>query len=424
MPLFDDLPGEYPDVDQPSCQLLGRTALVVQGLMGMLVILSLVYKRHRESLKRPWRIWLFDVSKQVVGQLFVHGVNLLASDLVSNHTSSKNACVSYFLNILIDTTFGVAMIYVTLHALTRLFTDKFMLKGFESGMYGDPPSLIYWARQAALYVLTLTTMKAVVITILILFPGIYLLGEWLLSWTWTGEGDAVQVIFVMGIFPITMNIVQFWLIDSIVKASTTGPLTLDVEQGTYEDHEPIFHAPENDDDHGHGADVSDSRRFRNSISSLDSRGLHSQDDLSFATEDATKVSTPNPKSSASSSKHVIESHEYPPSLSSSFSSNASYPNKVPREAKNLLKKTKRREPSTPTHIRVAREGSSRNSSMAPASIPRTPSPPTAAAVVVPQDRAEWADPWDDSNDWDKETHHKQHALTTTGEWNSSLQTAS
>ena len=27
MPLFDDLP-DYPDVDQPSCQLLGRTALV------------------------------------------------------------------------------------------------------------------------------------------------------------------------------------------------------------------------------------------------------------------------------------------------------------------------------------------------------------------------------------------------------------
>lgn len=91
-------------------------------------------------------------------------------------------------------TSGVALIYFTLHALTRLFTDKFQLKGFESGMYGEPPSLTYWGRQAALYVFTLTTMKAIVITILILFPGIYLIGEWLLSWTWTGDGDAVQVI--------------------------------------------------------------------------------------------------------------------------------------------------------------------------------------------------------------------------------------
>jgi hypothetical protein len=30
---------------------------IVQALMGVLVILSLVYKRHREPQKRPWRIW-------------------------------------------------------------------------------------------------------------------------------------------------------------------------------------------------------------------------------------------------------------------------------------------------------------------------------------------------------------------------------
>ena len=50
----------------------------------------------------------FDVSKQVVGQLFVHGLNLLISDAVSQHTSG-NACVFYFLNILFDTTFGQSL---------------------------------------------------------------------------------------------------------------------------------------------------------------------------------------------------------------------------------------------------------------------------------------------------------------------------
>lgn len=38
--------------------------------------------------------------------MFVHGVNVLVSDLISHH-SSANACVSYFLNILIDTTLGM-----------------------------------------------------------------------------------------------------------------------------------------------------------------------------------------------------------------------------------------------------------------------------------------------------------------------------
>jgi len=78
---------------------------VVQGLLGILVILSLVYKRHRESPKRPWNIWLFDVAKQLAGQMFVHGVNLLISGIVA-HVASGNACVLYFLNILIDTTLG------------------------------------------------------------------------------------------------------------------------------------------------------------------------------------------------------------------------------------------------------------------------------------------------------------------------------
>ena len=78
---------------------------IVQALLGLLVILSLVYKRQRESPKRPWNIWLFDIAKQLAGQMFVHGVNLLISGVVA-HVASGNACVLYFLNILIDTTLG------------------------------------------------------------------------------------------------------------------------------------------------------------------------------------------------------------------------------------------------------------------------------------------------------------------------------
>ena len=48
---------------------------------------------------------LFDVSKQVVGQMFIHSANLLISGIAS-HRTSGNACVSYLLNILIDTTIG------------------------------------------------------------------------------------------------------------------------------------------------------------------------------------------------------------------------------------------------------------------------------------------------------------------------------
>jgi len=204
-------------IDRKSCSLLGPTALLVQGLMGILVILALVYKRHREPRKRPWRIWFFDVSKQVFGQAFVHSLNLLISGLGAIHSSrGKNACVFYFFNVLIDTTLGVAIIYGLLHLVNYILINKFQLKGFMSGEYGSPPSWLNWARQTVVYAVVLTAMKLMVIAILAIWPGLIDVGAWLLGWT--GNGGNFQIIFVMGIFPIVMNIVQFWIIDTIVKA--------------------------------------------------------------------------------------------------------------------------------------------------------------------------------------------------------------
>ncbi|KAF9782191.1 vacuolar membrane protein [Thelephora terrestris] len=246
----DGVPDDFPDIDKHSCRLLGPTALVVQGLLGLLVILSLVYKRHRESPKRPWKIWLFDVAKQLAGQMFVHGVNLLISGVVAQRKSG-NACVLYFLNILIDTTLGVGIIYYCLKYSTLLLSEKLGLEGFRSGEYGSPPSPTHWMRQLLVYVSCLTVMKLTVLGLFAIWPGIFKIGDWLLSWL--GNGDAAQVTFVMGLFPIIMNVVQFWLIDSIVKAHTP-PLTLDdVDEPSRHgpgdgDREPLFQAGGSDDE--------------------------------------------------------------------------------------------------------------------------------------------------------------------------------
>jgi hypothetical protein len=166
---------------------------------------------------------MFDVSKQVVGQMFVHGVNVFISDFGSTR-SSGNACVFYFLNILIDTTLGmslrihppsesfmpstpgVGVIYLTLHLLTWLFTAKLQYKGFQSGQYGAPPSLNYWARQAAVYVVSLTSMKLLVVLLLAsLHRELLAIGAWLLSWL--GNGDTAQVV----LYVFLSGIVQYEL---------------------------------------------------------------------------------------------------------------------------------------------------------------------------------------------------------------------
>jgi hypothetical protein len=56
-----------------------REALADRSV-GLVVISSLVVKRQLEKRKRPWRIWLWDVGKQLTGQAVIHLLNLLVND--------------------------------------------------------------------------------------------------------------------------------------------------------------------------------------------------------------------------------------------------------------------------------------------------------------------------------------------------------
>jgi hypothetical protein len=115
----DSPPAEKP---KPECQLLGPFALLVQGALGALALLTLVWKRWRETPKRPWKIFIFDVSKQVLGSMLTHVINLTISMLSSvdmanaaAHVVHKageavqdvegrtpNPCSFYLLNLAID----------------------------------------------------------------------------------------------------------------------------------------------------------------------------------------------------------------------------------------------------------------------------------------------------------------------------------
>jgi hypothetical protein len=58
-------------------------------------------------------------------------------------------------------------------------------------------------------------MKVCVLIIFLVLPWISRVGDWALKWT---EGDeALQVIFVMLVFPVIMNATQYYIIDSFIK---------------------------------------------------------------------------------------------------------------------------------------------------------------------------------------------------------------
>jgi len=131
-----------------------------------------------------------------------------------------NPCSFYLLNLAIDTTVGIPILIVLLrliHAGARLTPIANPPESIQSGNYGQPPKATWWLKQSILYFLGLLLMKACVFFLFQICPWIIVVGNWALRWT---EGnEAIQIAFVMLIFPLIMNALQYYIIDSFIKNS-------------------------------------------------------------------------------------------------------------------------------------------------------------------------------------------------------------
>lgn len=56
--------------------MTGLLSILVQVGLGCLSFSVLIIKRCYEHPKRPWKIWILDISKQIVSQLLAHFINL------------------------------------------------------------------------------------------------------------------------------------------------------------------------------------------------------------------------------------------------------------------------------------------------------------------------------------------------------------
>jgi hypothetical protein len=238
-PHHDD--GGGPSHHGGECRLMGPFALFVQLALGGLALLSLVFKRLRERPQRPVKVWFFDASKQVFGSVLVHVANVFMSILTSGRLDIKaepdvvgrllarshntpNPCSFYLLNLGIDTTIGIPILIVLLRIFTALVARTPLgspPESIQSGFYGHPPRKSWWLKQSLIYFCGLFGMKLVVLFIFIVLPWISRVGDWALRWT---EGDErLQIIFVMMLFPVIMNAIQYYIIDSFIKKQAGPP---------------------------------------------------------------------------------------------------------------------------------------------------------------------------------------------------------
>lgn len=95
-------------------------------------------------------------------------------------------------------------------------------ESIESGNYGYPPRAAWWFKQSVIYFIGLLGMKLCVFFLIQLMPFIVKIGDWALQWT---EGNAaIQIAFVMLLFPVIMNAIQYYIIDTFIKK----PLSYDL----------------------------------------------------------------------------------------------------------------------------------------------------------------------------------------------------
>ena len=164
------------------------------------------------------------------------------------------------------TTIGIPILVVLLRLLTHAFSLTPLgnpSESIQSGHYGHPPKAKWWLKQSFIYFLGLLGMKFCVFIIFQLCPWIVRVGDWALRWT---EGnEMVQVFFVMLFFPVVMNALQYYIIDSFIKDQKPT------------DHEPIPSEEGEGDNH---AEDGRSRRGR-------SRGQENDQAVNSDSEDET-----------------------------------------------------------------------------------------------------------------------------------------
>ncbi|KAJ2550660.1 hypothetical protein EV175_003984 [Coemansia sp. RSA 1933] len=241
-----------------DCKLVGAFSLFVQVLVGTLGFSTLIIKRYFERRRRTWKVWSFDVSKQMISGGLMHTANLLVSAVRGSHGAKEtaaeatNPCSWYVLNLTLDCTVGILFVAMYLRLFERVAVwVGASRKELESGDYGTPPSWRRWAKQACVFCASMVGMKLSVVTLITVFPALVVVGDLVLKPVQMTNSARLQIVFVMAFWPLVLNIFESWVLDQFIKRKHAGGS--DQESRTASGHMPL---PTTEEDAADAAHVS------------------------------------------------------------------------------------------------------------------------------------------------------------------------
>lgn len=208
-----------------DCELLGLFGLFIQGVLGIISVGSLVVKKFLPGEKRTWKVFCLDIWKQLTTSLFAHFLNVFLSIYLQELTQEGNGCVWYFMNMVLDTIFGLMIAYLLFKIVDHIAVTN-NIEVLKHGVYLDekvdlvssenkdlPDKHInfrIWIVQMVVWCMIVFLAKIVVFFFEIIYHRpIVALGVRFLSGL---EGNPkIELVVVMIVFPVTLNSIQFWV---------------------------------------------------------------------------------------------------------------------------------------------------------------------------------------------------------------------
>ena len=211
-------------LQKDKCELFGFVGYIVQGILAIAALLTLIIKRCQEKPKRPWKVWWFDVSKQVIAALVLHIVNLILSSWLTNEEDISDECVWYFVTLFLDCTLGAFLSYILMWVVDGIAIVG-NCKYIKSGLYFEEYvkdgkrkfkliKKMYFAQLTVWLVITIINKLLLLAFVKIAKKFWENFGNFILT-PFTNAN--VKLVVVMIIFPVILNALYFWVSDNILK---------------------------------------------------------------------------------------------------------------------------------------------------------------------------------------------------------------
>ena len=210
--------------DNSKCEMFGGFGVLIQAILGAAAFSILIVKRYVEKPRRAWKIWFYDIAKQIISSLVLHLFNLIISAVLSSDEKDADACVWYFVTVVLDCTLGAFLSYIFMWLTDGIANSSdwtFLKTGlyYEEFMTGNKKNYrLIWKKylsQLGVW-LVITLIVKIILLIMLKICKLFLvnLGTFFLS---PFSNPKVRLVMVMIIFPVILNALYFWVVDNILK---------------------------------------------------------------------------------------------------------------------------------------------------------------------------------------------------------------